>query len=117
MTNRKIQLIGLGAGGIDTLPTSHKELIFSADLIFGAERHLEDIPANIKKKSWSKNIRNDLKKIKNIKNKKICILATGDPLFYGVGNLVMEFFSIDEVDILPSPSILSLCCAKIGQNI
>jgi precorrin-6Y C5,15-methyltransferase (decarboxylating) len=29
----------------------------------------------------------------------------------------MEFFSIDEVDILPSPSILSLCCAKIGQNI
>jgi len=73
MTNRKIQLIGLGAGGIDTLPTSHKELIFSADLIFGAERHLEDIPANIKKKSWSKNIRNDLKKIKNIKNKKICI--------------------------------------------
>ena len=67
MTNRKIQLIGLGAGGIDTLPTSHKELIFSADLIFGAERHLEDIPANIKKKSWSKNIRNDLKKIKNIK--------------------------------------------------
>ncbi|GIR68341.1 MAG: hypothetical protein CM15mP73_1620 [Hyphomicrobiales bacterium] len=51
------------------MPTSHKELIFSADVIFGAERHLEDIPANIKK-SWSKNIRNDLKKIKNIKNKK-----------------------------------------------
>ena len=56
MTNRKIQLIGLGAGGIDTLPTSHKELIFSADLIFGAERHLEDIPANIKKKSYPWNV-------------------------------------------------------------
>ena len=117
MTNRKIQLIGLGAGGIESLPTGHKELILSADIIFGAERHLEDIPKNISKKSWSKNIRNDLKKIKKIKNKKICILATGDPLFYGVGNLVMEFFSTDEVDILPSPSILSLCCAKIGQNI
>ena len=111
MTDRKIQLIGMGAGGIESLPTSHKELIFSADIIFGAKRHLEGIPINIKKKSWSKNIRNDLKKIKNLKNKKICILATGDPLFYGVGNLVMEFFSIDEVDRLPSPSILSLCCA------
>lgn len=117
MTDRKIQLIGMGAGGIESLPNSHKELILSADIIYGAKRHLEDIPINIKKKSWSKNIRNDLKKIKNLKNKKICILATGDPLFYGVGNLVMEFFSIDEVDILPSPSILSLCCAKIGQNI
>ena len=50
MTNRKIQLIGLGAGGIDTLPTSHKELILSADVIFGAQKHIEDITENIKKK-------------------------------------------------------------------
>ena len=63
MTDRKIQLIGMGAGGIESLPISHKELILSADIIFGAKRHLEDIPTNIKKKSWSKNIRNDLKKI------------------------------------------------------
>ena len=49
MTDRKIQLIGIGAGGIESLPTSHKELILSADIIFGAKRHLEDIPINIKK--------------------------------------------------------------------
>ena len=41
MTDRKIQLIGMGAGGIESLPTSHKELILSADIIFGAKRHLE----------------------------------------------------------------------------
>ena len=117
MTNNKIHVIGLGAEGIDSLPSSHKKLILSADIIYGAERHLEDIPTNIKKKTWSKNIRDDLKKIKNLKNRKVCILATGDPLFYGVGNLVMEFFTIGQVDILPSPSILSLCCSRIGQNI
>mgnify|MGYP001435050245 FL=1 len=117
MPNKRIQLIGLGAGGLNTLPSSHRDIVLSADVIFGAKRHFTDIPRNMKTRPWSSNIRNDLEEIKNLNNKKICILATGDPFFYGVGNLVMEFFSIDEVEVLPSPSILSLCCAKIGQNI
>ena len=54
MTNNKIHVIGLGAEGIDSLPSSHKKLILSADIIYGAERHLEEIPTNIKKKNMVK---------------------------------------------------------------
>lgn len=43
----------------------------------------------------------------------VCLLASGDPGFFGIGKLVVERFG-DDVDLLPAPSSVSLAFAAAG---
>jgi precorrin-6Y C5,15-methyltransferase (decarboxylating) len=116
--SKKIKLVGIGEDGLEGLSEKVQSIILHAEIIIGGLRHLSMIPeAAAKKISWSKDLQQDIKKINEYKSKKICILASGDPLFYGIGRLLLEHYSISEVEVIPSPSSLSLCCARIGYNI
>jgi precorrin-6Y C5,15-methyltransferase (decarboxylating) len=42
------------------------------------------------------------------------VLATGDPLCYGVGTTLLRRFAPEECLILPAPSAFSLACARLG---
>jgi len=44
----------------------------------------------------------------------VTVLASGDPLWYGVGVLLARHFSADEMTILPQPSAFSLAAARLG---
>ena len=116
--SEKIKLIGIGDDGFEGLSKKVQSIILDAEIIIGGLRHLSMLPEVVAKKiSWSKDLKQDIKKINEHKSKKICILASGDPLFYGIGRLLLEHYSISEVEVIPSPSSLSLCCARIGYNI
>ncbi|MGI9312117.1 MAG: precorrin-6y C5,15-methyltransferase (decarboxylating) subunit CbiE, partial [Alphaproteobacteria bacterium] len=116
--SEKIKLIGIGDDGFEVLSKKVQSIILDAEIIMGGLRHLSMLPEVVAKKiSWSKDLKQDIKKINEYKSKKICILASGDPLFYGIGRLLLEHYSISEVEVIPSPSSLSLCCARIGYNI
>ena len=116
--SEKIKLIGIGDDGFEGLSKKVQSIILDAEIIMGGLRHLSMLPEVVAKKiSWSKDLKQDIKKINGYKSKKICILASGDPLFYGIGRLLLEHYSISEVEVIPSPSSLSLCCARIGYNI
>ena len=116
--SEKIKLIGIGDDGFEGLSKKVQSIILDAEIIIGGLRHLSMVPEVVAKKiSWSKDLKQDIKKINEYKSKKICILASGDPLFYGIGRLLLEYYSISEVEVIPSPSSLSLCCARIGYNI
>ena len=116
--SEKIKLIGIGDDGFEGLSKKVQSIILDAEIIIGGLRHLSMVPEVVAKKiSWSKDLKQDIKKINGYKSKKICILASGDPLFYGMGRLLLEHYSISEVEVIPSPSSLSLCCARIGYNI
>ncbi|MBH20472.1 MAG: hypothetical protein CML98_01705 [Rhodobiaceae bacterium] len=116
--SEKIKLIGIGDDGFEGLSKKVQSIILDAEIIIGGLRHLSMVPEVVAKKiSWSKDLKQDIKKINGYKSKKICILASGDPLFYGIGRLLLEHYSISEVEVIPSPSSLSLCCARIGYNI
>jgi precorrin-6Y C5,15-methyltransferase (decarboxylating) len=45
--------------------------------------------------------------------KSVCVLASGDPGFFGIGRLVVERFG-DDVVVLPAPSSVSLAFAAAG---
>ncbi len=44
----------------------------------------------------------------------VCVLATGDPMFFGIGVTLAKRVSVDEMTILPAPSAFSLACARLG---
>ncbi|MGY0232321.1 precorrin-6y C5,15-methyltransferase (decarboxylating) subunit CbiE [Longispora urticae] len=44
----------------------------------------------------------------------VCVLASGDPLFYGIGSTLVRLLGADAVQVLPHPSSAALACARMG---
>ena len=44
----------------------------------------------------------------------VCILASGDPLFFGIGALVMKKLGAEHVEVIPQPSTMQLAFARAG---
>jgi precorrin-6Y C5,15-methyltransferase (decarboxylating) len=46
--------------------------------------------------------------------KKVCVLASGDPFFHGVGNTLARKIPAAEMRVIPAPSALSLAASRLG---
>ena len=44
----------------------------------------------------------------------ICVLASGDPMCYGIGVTLTRHVALEEMTIVPAPSAFSLACAQLG---
>ena len=52
----------------------------------------------------------------NYKDQKITLLAAGDPMFFGIGRLVVERFGKDDVEVFPDLSSLQVAFSKIRET-
>jgi len=113
----KINIIGLGLS-IDDLTQKHINIINKADILIGGKRHLEYFK-NIKAQTIT--ITKDIKKIiETIKEKsstsKIVVLASGDPLFYGIGSTLVQALGKDNINIFPNISSVVAAFSKIKET-
>jgi precorrin-6Y C5,15-methyltransferase (decarboxylating) len=46
--------------------------------------------------------------------RRICVLASGDPTFHGIGTTLVRLLGADAVRVIPQPSSVSLACARLG---
>jgi len=44
----------------------------------------------------------------------VCVLASGDPMFFGVGSTLVRRLGADGVRVIPHVSSVSLACARMG---
>ena len=105
-----LRVIGIGEDGWEDLGADAKLLLYESQIVLGGERHLKMLPNNWKGKriSWTSPMRESVEKIlsfrpdrfKNVKssvprNKKkervsVAVLASGDPLCYGVATKLFQ---------------------------
>ncbi|MDO9418687.1 precorrin-6y C5,15-methyltransferase (decarboxylating) subunit CbiE [Pararhizobium sp.] len=64
--------------------------------------------------NWADGYRETLDRIIALRGTPVTILATGDPLHFGIGSTLGREFPADEMRILPSPSAFSLAAARLG---
>ena len=115
--NRWLSVIGIGEDGLGGLSSTAIRLLETAEFIIGGQRQLEMIPNSEQKKIiWPTPIHSLVKKLETFRGKKTCILATGDPLSFGIGNTLTRIFSINEMQIFPSLSASTLACARMGWS-
>lgn len=109
-----LAVIGLGEEGWDGLSGAAKGLIESAGLIVGGERHLALIPrAKGETLVWKSPLSDTLPEIAQRRGQRVAVLASGDPLCYGVGALLARHFKPEEMIVLPSPSAFSLAASRL----
>jgi len=48
------------------------------------------------------------------RGRRVCVLASGDPMFHGIGTTLVRLLGAGRVRVLPHPSSVSLACARLG---
>ncbi len=113
---KPVTIIGMGLSPED-LTEKHKKIIQEADVLMGGERHLsffENTPAQ--KKKITKDLRGAINFIQShIKQKAIVVLASGDPLFFGVGATIIDALGPDQVRVLPNISSIAAAFSRIKE--
>lgn len=115
MTGRWLSIVGLGEGGLDDLSPRARALVDGAEVLVGGTRHLAMVVDDGRERiTWHSPLQDIIAAIKASKNRRVCVLATGDPMFFGIGATLAGHIPASEMTILPSPSAFSLICARLG---
>ena len=110
-----ILVIGVGGDGPASLPEATRQRIAQADWLWGSERLLSfwaDHPAP--KTVITAAIPEYLEQLGSRGDRRVVILASGDPGFYGIAGTLLRHFPRDEVEIIPHVSMLQLAFARAG---
>lgn len=109
-----LAVIGLGEDGWSGLSGAARSLIESASLVVGGARHLALVPKIPGERlAWQSPLADTIPAIARRRGERVAVLASGDPLCYGVGALLARNFDPSEMIVLPSPSAFSLAAARL----
>nr|WP_245672415.1 precorrin-6y C5,15-methyltransferase (decarboxylating) subunit CbiE [Nocardia anaemiae] len=112
-----IVVVGIGADGWGGLGEAAREAISQAELVFGSTRQLELIPRDITvaRREWPSPLVPALPGLfADGTGRQICVLASGDPMFYGIGVTLARLFGAEHLRVFPQASSASLACARLG---
>ncbi|OZE94400.1 bifunctional cobalt-precorrin-7 (C(5))-methyltransferase/cobalt-precorrin-6B (C(15))-methyltransferase [Rhodococcoides fascians] len=111
-----ISVVGIGADGWDGLAESARALVSEADVVFGSRRQLDSTPVPSEKaRRWPTPLVPSLHtSFSEWDGRKICVLASGDPMFHGIGVTLAREFGAARLHVVPAPSSVSLACARLG---
>lgn len=111
-----VTVIGIGTGRQD-LTARHWELIRRADILMGGRRHLDmldDVP--VPKEEIGGHMQATVDFIRQrMADRRIVVLASGDPLFFGIGAVLTRQLGAELVDIHPNISSVAAAFARIGE--
>lgn len=111
---RWLTVTGIGEDGFKGLGKTARHALLAASKIFGSQRQLDLLPACIRAERllWPSPF--SLDTVVALRGQPICVLASGDPMFFGVGASLARQLAADEMQILPAPSSCSLAAARMG---
>jgi precorrin-6B C5,15-methyltransferase / cobalt-precorrin-6B C5,C15-methyltransferase len=112
-----LAVIGIGESGLAELSPLARGLIDRASLIVGGKRHLAMIETQTPTMAWESPLENSIAALLKYRGTPVCVLASGDPLCYGIGVTLLRYLPIAEMTIIPAPSTFSLACARLGWSL
>ena len=111
-----VTIIGMGLTPKD-LTVEHLKVIEEADILVGGKRLLEHFAqCSAQKKIIDKNIKDIVDFVKNrMASQSIVVLASGDPLFFGIGARLVKALGAENVVIYPNISSVAAAFARIKE--
>jgi precorrin-6Y C5,15-methyltransferase (decarboxylating) len=113
---RWLSIVGIGEDGVKGLSPVARGLVSRADIVFGGERHLGLAASLIRgeAKPWPSPFSRAVDEVLAERGRQVCVLASGDPFFYGVGAVLADHVTPEETVVVPAPSAFSLAAARLG---
>jgi precorrin-6B C5,15-methyltransferase / cobalt-precorrin-6B C5,C15-methyltransferase len=116
--NKWLTIVGMGEDGWEGLSNRARLAIKSTDVIVGAKRLLAYLPkTKAEIHDWPQPFSAVVEQIKPLAGRNTVILATGDPMNFGVTRKLLEFIPFEEMNIIPQVSAFSLAAARMGWSL
>jgi precorrin-6Y C5,15-methyltransferase (decarboxylating) len=109
-----LTVVGIAEDGFKGLGKNARRALMNASRIIGGQRQLDLLPVCIRgeRQLWPSPF--SLAPVLEQRGEAVCVLASGDPMLYGVGASLARQVPSDEMLILPAPSSCSLAAARLG---
>ena len=113
---RWLSVVGIGEDGWDGLSPAARALVEGADLLAGGARHLALVPekAGQERLPLPSPLSDAYPALLERRGQRVCVLASGDPSWYGIGATLSKLVPVEELSIVPAPSSFSLAAARLG---
>lgn len=118
MTDKWLTIVGIGEDGYDGLLGRARGAIAGASVIIGSARTLAMLPAHhAETHEWPQPFAAVVDRLTPLRGRRTVVLATGDPLNYGVARKLMTFIPFSEMEIIPQLSAFSLAASRVGWSL
>lgn len=115
MTLPWLSILGIGEDGLEGLSPVARRLLDAAEVLVGGERHLAMVPADGRRRiAWPSPLSALVDEIVRMRGTPVAVLATGDPMHYGIGVTLARAVPAEETIVLPGLSAFSLAAARLG---
>ncbi len=113
----KIHIIGIGDDGLDGVTAHARSLIEGAELLLGAESTLSLVPGKGKSRlAIGADLQQTIDRIEAARDQAIVILASGDPLFYGVARYLCDKLGKERFEVIPHVSSMQMAFARVKES-
>ncbi|HET8938285.1 MAG TPA: precorrin-6y C5,15-methyltransferase (decarboxylating) subunit CbiE [Polyangiales bacterium] len=115
-TSAWLAIVGIGADGEPTLTAAARAAISAAECVFGGRRQLELVQGLVRGEArvWPTPFADGITQVLARRGRSTCVLASGDPFWFGVGATLAPQLERGEFSCYPTPSSLSLAAARLG---
>ncbi|MFF9776322.1 precorrin-6y C5,15-methyltransferase (decarboxylating) subunit CbiE [Streptomyces sp. NPDC013978] len=111
-----VTVVGIGADGWPGVPDASRAVLRDAEVLIGGPRQLDLLPPECagERIAWPSPLRPAVPALLAAHTgRRIAVLASGDPMFYGIGRALAEEAG-DRLRVLPHPSSVSYAAARLG---
>jgi precorrin-6Y C5,15-methyltransferase (decarboxylating) len=114
----RIHIIGVGSDGLAGLTARARDLLQSAQVVFGAEAVLGLLPElRAERRILGSDLAEVTATLASLAGKKrVAVVAGGDPLFYGVARYLCDRLGKDSFEVLPHVSSMQLAFARVKET-
>ena len=109
-----LTVVGIGEDGYKGLGRNARHALLQARQVFGGARQLALLPPCIQaeQRQWPSPF--SLSPVLEQRGAPVCVLASGDPMLFGVGASLSKHVPLAEMRVIPAPSSYSLAAARLG---
>jgi precorrin-6Y C5,15-methyltransferase (decarboxylating) len=111
-----LTVVGIGEDGWDGLGAAARQAVRDAPVVTGGARHLAllpEIPGQTRE-TWPTPFADGYDRVLARRGAPLCVLASGDPMFFGLGATLSKRLPAAEMRVFPAPSCVSLAAARMG---
>jgi precorrin-6Y C5,15-methyltransferase (decarboxylating) len=118
-TSAWLSIVGVGLDGVSGLGAAARAALETAALVAGSERQLSLVRPLVRAEElvWPSPLSAGIAAILARRERGTCVLASGDPFFFGIGAALARDLDPAEFTCHPAPSSLSLAAARLGWSL
>ncbi len=118
LNSPRLLVVGMSGAGAGSLPAAILARIAAAEMLVGGRRHLSYFPDFAGQKLAITGEVDPLIPLLQqalVAGRRVVVLASGDPLCYGIGATLRRYFPAEALEIIPAPTAFQLAFAALAQ--